>query len=102
MDIYRICSLGKTLTETINEVIKDPTEELVNKIWKLYDQSLEEEMGKLKEYDAMISVTRSSDRKRREGWVVVGREGKRRERMEGVRKDCPRVCLSPHASECLK
>lgn len=57
MDIYRICGLGKTLTETINEVLKDPTEDLVNKIWKLYDQCLEEEMQRLKDQDAMISVT---------------------------------------------
>lgn len=57
MDIYRICSLGKSLKETIQEVIKDPTEELNNKIWKLYDQCLEDEMKKIKDQDATISVT---------------------------------------------
>ncbi|EAR90138.1 transcription initiation factor IIA, gamma subunit, helical domain protein (macronuclear) [Tetrahymena thermophila SB210] len=48
-DIYRICSLGKTLTETIQEVIhEDPqSKEIIEKIWKIYDTVLDEEMSKL-------------------------------------------------------
>jgi len=57
MDIYRICSLGKALTETIEEVVRDPTEQLKNKIWRLYDSCLEEEMAKLKDHDATINVS---------------------------------------------
>ncbi|KAL4464331.1 hypothetical protein ABPG72_017117 [Tetrahymena utriculariae] len=57
-DIYRICSLGKTLTETIQEVIhEDPqSKEIIEKIWKIYDSVLDEEMGKLQNTpDASIS-----------------------------------------------